>query len=307
MHHLGRILAAVGVEAEVVGDARKDAFTDVQTAAEASENSLIFLNKPGDQTQAMLVGTPARIVLLERTWGLQNKKSLEGENKTFFLVDDPRHVIGLVLREAYPEEDTYPEGTHATALVHPEAVVPPSVHIGPYCVIGKCRIGERSRILSHTVIGDSVEIGKRVTIREHCMIGSPGFGIARDGATKKLLRVPHVGRALIADDVELFPFVNVDRGTLGDTTIGRGTKVDRYVHVSHNVTIGEDCIVTAQAVFCGSCRIGSRVWIGIGTIVKEGVSVGDDSLTGLGSVVIRDVASGETVAGVPAKPLGRKS
>jgi len=305
MNHLGGILAAAGVDAEVVGDARKDAFADVQTATDASTSSLIFFNRPGGQTLAMLDSTPARVILLERSWRLKNKEALEGGDKTFFLVDDPRYVIGLILREAYPEEDVYPEGTHPTALVHPEADIHPSVHIGPCCVVGKCRIGERSRVLSHTVVGDRVEIGKTVTVRQHCMIGSPGFGIARASATKGLLRIPHVGRTLIADDVELFPYVNVDRGTLGDTTIGRGTKIDHYVHIGHNVTIGEDCIITARAVFCGKSSIGSRVWIGAGTIVKEKVHVGDDCLTGLGSVVIRDVADGETVAGVPAKPLRR--
>jgi UDP-3-O-[3-hydroxymyristoyl] glucosamine N-acyltransferase len=238
---------------------------------------------------------------------LESREVLESMNKTLFLVDSPRYVIGLILREVNPDEDTYPEGVHPTAIVHPEAVVHETAHIGPYCIIGKCRIGERSRILSHTVVSDGVEIGRRVTVREHCVVGSTGCGIARDEKTKRLLRIPHIGRTLIADDVELFPHVNVDRGTLGDTVIGRGTKVGNYVHVSHNVSVGEDAIVTPRSILCGSSSVGSRVWIGVGTIIKEKVHVGDDCLTGLGSVVIRDVANGETVAGVPAKPLKRES
>jgi len=138
---------------------------------------------------------------------------------------------------------------------------------------------------------------------DHCVIGRDGFHFVKDGKYKDWLHFPHVGRVVIEDDVEIFPFANVDRGTLGETRICRGAKIDHYVHVSHNVVVGEHTVLTAGVVLCGGSRIGHHSWAGIGSMVKEKVKVGNEVTLGMGAVVIRDVPDGQTVAGVPAKEL----
>jgi UDP-3-O-[3-hydroxymyristoyl] glucosamine N-acyltransferase len=179
------------------------------------------------------------------------------------------------------------------------------VTISAFSIIGKCEIGENSIIGSHSIIKDGVIIGKNVVIREHCLIGGPGFGMVRD-EHGHVFRMPHIGHTVIEDDVEIFPYTNVDRATFGLTRIKRGAKLDHYVHVGHNSQVGLDTIVTAGVVFCGKSSVGDRAWLGVGSILKEGVVVEDDTFVGFGSVVLKTVKAGTTVIGVPARPLDKK-
>ena len=202
----------------------------------------------------------------------------------------------------YPKQNSDAPRVHSTALVDPSARIHPSVRIGPYCVIGKCRIGEASDVGAFTVIGDRVRIGRRVRILEHCMIGGPGFSFERD-KTGRLVRTPHVGGVVIEDDVDLFPYVNVDRATLTETRVKRGAKIDHYAHIGHNCTVGRDSVVTAGTVMCGGSHLGAGTWAGVGSIIKEKVRTGKRGIIGLGAVVLKDTEDDSVVVGVPAKPI----
>jgi UDP-3-O-[3-hydroxymyristoyl] glucosamine N-acyltransferase len=190
-------------------------------------------------------------------------------------------------------------------MVHPEARLHPSVSIGAYCVVGRASLDEECVVMPYTMIHDGARIGKRVIIHEHCSVGGPGFGFEQNeqGAWERL---PQIGGVTLEDDVELFPYANVDRGTFTHTVIKRGTKVDHYAHIGHNTAVGEDCIVTAGVVTCGSTRVGDGVWMGVGSIVHQGVQVGSRSVVGLGAVLLKNVEEGDVVAGVPAKSLRSK-
>ena len=220
-------------------------------------------------------------------------------------VKNSRLVMAQIMKLLYPNEEQYSVGIDPTAYVHPNAKIPSSVFIGPHCRIGNCQIGENSQVHSFSIIKDNVKIGDNVIIREFCLIGDCGFGFARhdDG---HLERTPHVGTVIIENNVELFPYVNVDRGTLNETRIKKGTKIDHYVHIGHNCVIGENCIIAAKVVFCGGSNIENRSWVGVGSIIKEKVSIGSDVIIGLGSVVIRNVGNNVVMAGVPAKILREK-
>lgn len=304
MFHLPTLLQRIGIAFERAGTGEEEWFSNFAPLVAADDASLIFVNQPGAGTAELLASLPARVAVVEREWGRLNRDVLAGIPAAIYLVENPRLAVTLLLREIVPDEDAAAPGVHPTALVDPGAEIHTSVSIGPFCVIGKCTIGEGSRIGAWTVVKDCVRIGRNVVIREHCMIGGVGFGLVRhpDG---KLTRMPHIGNTVIEDDVEIFPYVNVDRGTLGETRVGRGTKLDHYVHVGHNVRVGEDCIVTARAVFCGSSVLGGQSWLGVGSILKDGVCVGRGVTVGLGSVVLKDVEDDSVVAGVPARVLRR--
>jgi UDP-3-O-[3-hydroxymyristoyl] glucosamine N-acyltransferase len=303
--NIRELLNDIGVPYDHAGASDREDFVRVASTADADADCLVYVNKPGDGTLDLLRRSVYAVALAARPWGESVRRELDAIDRSVFLVDNPRLVVARILGRLFPNDDFVDSGVHPTALVHPGASIHATVAIGPYCVIGRCVIGEGSRVLSHTVIRDGVVIGKRVVVREHCCIGGVGFGFVRNehGA---LERMPHVGTVVIEDDVELFPFTNVDRGTLGPTLIRRGTKIDHYAHISHNTSVGEDCVITAGTVLCGSSRLGSRTWMGIGAIVKEGTAVGDDVTVGLGAVVLRDVPDGLVVAGVPAVPLKGK-
>jgi UDP-3-O-[3-hydroxymyristoyl] glucosamine N-acyltransferase len=200
------------------------------------------------------------------------------------------------------EDDQWGTGIHPSALVSPQAQLAEDVTVGPYCVLGSCRVGAGSRIGAFCRIHDGVVLGRRVKIREHASLGGVGFGAER-GPDGILARFPHHGSVIVEDGVEIFPYANVDRGTFGPTRVGEGTFVDHYVHIGHNSSVGRHCIITAQVVLCGKSVIEDRVWLGVGSIIREGRRVGADATVGLGTVVIKDVPAGATVAGVPARHI----
>lgn len=305
-YNLKGLLKKLGIGYVAVGGVSGgNRFTRIVAKEQAQEYDLIFINMPDDSTMRILTETKASCILLETIWGQQRLDEIEKLEKCIYLVANPRLVVAKLMKHMYKRIEDKLSGVHPTAIVDRKADIHKSVFIGPYCIIGNCLIGSKSQIYAHTIINDHVRIGKNVTIRERCIIGSHGFAHPRDG-NGTLIRFTHVGGVVIEDDVEIFPFSNVDRGTFGDTVIKSGTKIDHYVHVGHNSRIGRDCFIAAGVVFCGSSIIGEKSWVGVGSIIKQSTKVGRCATLGLGAVVIKDVDDGDTVAGVPAKSLRKK-
>lgn len=224
--------------------------------------------------------------------------------KLLVIVDDPRNAFVKVIHSI--SKRTENEGSvHPTSVVDPNACLHDSVIIGPGCVIGSCTIGKRSVIEAGVVIASGVRIGENVRIKAHAVLGNDGFSFERD-VSGELMRFPHFGGIVIEEDVEIGSGTVIDKGTFGNTTIGRGTKIDNLCHIAHNVRIGRDCLIIAHSVISGSDKIGDRVWIAPGSILRDGISVGDDAFIGIGAVVIKDVDAGEKVFGNPARPMLKK-
>lgn len=135
-----------------------------------------------------------------------------------------------------------------------------------------------------------------------CTIGGPGFGYIQTEHSP--IYMPHLGRVIFEEGVYLHNNVNIDRGVIGDTVIGRNTKIDSGVHIAHNVQIGRNCLIVAGAVIGGSCIIGDGAFIGMNASIKQKVKVGNNAIVGAGAVVTKDIPDGETWAGVPAKKIG---
>ena len=302
MYKLSEILNKLGVKYKITGSQTKDVFKQIMPISEANKSSLIFFDDPDNQTIKLLSNIKCAVVLLNKSYGMKYFDEIKNINISIFLVERPHLVVSRILSMIYPSEDFCFDGIHPTAFVHSEARIHPSVSIGPYCIIGNCEIGEHSIIHSSVVIKDSTIIGKNVIIREFCLIGGTGFGHIRD-QNGHLQRMPHVGRAIIEDDVELLPFVNVDRGTLNETQIKKGTKIDHYSHIGHNCIIGEYCIITAKVVFCGGSSIGCSSFVGAGSVIKDGIKIGSNCFIGMGSIVVKDIKNNLVVYGNPAKKI----
>jgi len=301
MFELAEILNRLNLSFSQLNTENKAYFNNIEPFSSARSDSLIFFNKPTENTIPTIKQTKASVVLIERKWGEMHKVQLTLMTKAIFLVENPRLVIAKILAMLFPKMDLFAdEGIHPTAIVHPNASLHPSVSVGANCILGECIIGENSRIGPFTSIKDDVIIGNNVVIREYCLIGSQGFGFARDEKSIPI-RIPHIGKVVIEDNVEIFPYVNIDRGTLLETRVKKNSKIDHYCHIGHNSTIGESCLITAGTVLCGGSSVGDRVWTGVGSIIKEDIKVGNDVVLGLGSVVIRDIDDNQVVAGVPAK------
>lgn len=186
-----------------------------------------------------------------------------------------------------------------------EAYVHPSATIGKYVVIGRgVRVGAGTVIHHHVVIGDEVAIGERCVIKSGAVIGEEGFGFERD-AQGKAHRLPHIGTVRIGNDVEIGSLTTVCRGTLADTVLRDGCKIDDHVHIAHNIDVGEDAFVIACAEVSGGVKIGPRAWIAPNASILNQLTIGADAVVGLGGVVVKSIADGAVVAGNPAKPLSR--
>lgn len=163
---------------------------------------------------------------------------------------------------------------------------------------------EATGIHPSAVINDCVELGKNIRIGPNSTIGFDGFGFEpdKDGAYH---RFPHVGKVIIGDNVEIGANTCIDRGALGDTIIGEGTKIDNLVHVAHNVRIGKNCMIIALTCLGGGVVIEDGAYVGIGAGIRNQIIIGEKAFIGMGAVVVKDVAPGVTVIGNPAKPMRR--
>jgi UDP-3-O-[3-hydroxymyristoyl] glucosamine N-acyltransferase len=219
-------------------------------------------------------------------------------------VRDPRNAIARVLREFVVP--ALRRGAAATAIVSPGAQIASDAFVGDHCVIEDgVAIGPRTQVHSGVKVYAGCQVGADCVIQSGAVLGSHGFGYEKDD-DGRWFRIEHVGRVLIGDRVEIGANTCVDRGALGDTIIGSDTKIDNLAHIGHNAQLGENCGVAALAGLGGS-RYEEGTWIGFGAIVEGGLSIGEGAVVGSNALVRSDVAPGEIVAGVPARPLRRSA
>lgn len=220
--------------------------------------------------------------------------------------------------ELFHPPHKYSPGIHPTAVVHVSARIGPGAHIGPYVVIEQdVHIGPNAVLLAHVVIYPGVKIGKNffahshAVVRENCrigdnvllhngvVIGSDGFGFARtsEGHWHK---IPQPAPVVIEDDVEVQANSCIDRASVGETRIGRGTKIDNLVQVGHGSRVGEDALLCSQVGIAGSTEIGNRVILTGQVGVVGHCKVGDSAIVTPQSGVAGDIAAGALVSGAPA-------
>jgi UDP-3-O-[3-hydroxymyristoyl] glucosamine N-acyltransferase len=244
-------------------------------------------------------------------------KRFSSEKKTIIQVPNARVAFAKALAVFFPDKP-FPAGMHPTAVVAATAKVDPSAHLGPHCVIGeRVSIGARSVLQAGNYVGDDSKLGEdvnlfpnvtvyarseicnRVRIHANSVIGSDGYGYVQDGPAH--LKVPQIGNVIIHDDVELGAGVTIDRGALGSTVIGKGTKIDNLVQIGHNVQIGEGCLLVAQVGIAGSTKLGNYVVLAGQVGVGGHLKIGNKAVVAAKSGVMNDIPDGETWMWIPAQ------
>jgi len=298
------------LDAEAEGDlhARISGAAQLETAGEA-DVSFVESERNADEALASRAGcllAPAGLKLPDRT---------------VIRVRNPRYAMAVVIESLYPRLTPKPE-IHPTAQIGDGVVMGDGVGIGAYAVIGVgCRIGARTRIGEASVLGERSVVGEdcllhprvtlyagslvgaRVILHSGSVIGSDGFGYTREAG--KYHKFPQIGTVELGDDVEIGANTTIDRGALGPTRVGRGTKIDNLVQIAHNVQIGENCVIASQVGISGSVVIGDNVVIagqvGIGdhARIESGVVLGGQC----GILPHKVAKAGEPLWGTPARPL----
>jgi len=233
-------------------------------------------------------------------------------------VKDPYLAYTRALRLFHPEPE-FETFIHPTAAVDPTTSVPEEVWIGAHAVLGRnCLIGDRVRIYPNVTIYDDVRIGsgstihsgasiregsrlgERVVIYNNAVIGSDGFGYAKDEGAH-WLKIPQTGCVVLEDDVEVGAGSTIDRASVGETRISRGVKIDNQVQVGHSSTVGEDTLLCGQVGLAGSTHVGRRVILAGQVGVGGHVKIGDDAVLMAQAGVFYDVPDGKILSGgIPA-------
>jgi len=295
------------IKGEVVGDGSIK-LTGLAPAETAQTGDLTFAEK--DSYFAIAEKSLASAVVVSGEFA--------SSEKVLIRVPDARVAMAKLLPIFFPVDEPL-AGTHPSATVDPSAQVDPTAHIGPNCIIGArvkidaravllggnqigrdCQIGEDTCLFPNVVIYAKCQIGDRVTIHAGKVIGSDGYGYVFDqGSHRKMLQV---GNVIIHNDVEIGANTAIDRGALGSTVIGAGTKIDNLVHVAHNVVFGQHCLVMGQVGFAGSTRLGDYCVIASQSGIAGHLKLGNQATVGAKSGVMRDIPDNETVLGIPASP-----
>ena len=273
--------------------------------------------KPGDLTFAENEDYFARAEQSAATAIIADER-FKSAKKILIRVPNARVAFGKAMALFFPER-TWAAGIHPTAVIAASAKVDATAHIGPHCVVGeRVKIGARAVLQAGDVVGDDckladdvnlfpnvtvyphTEIGRRVRIHAGTVVGSDGFGYVQDGGVH--LKVPQIGNVIIGDDVEIGANVTIDRGALGPTVIGKGTKIDNLVQIAHNVEIGEGTLIIAQVGISGSTKLGKYVVLAGQVGLAGHLKIGDHAIVAAKSGVMHDIPDGGKWLGIPAQP-----
>ena len=275
---------------------------------EATEGHVTFLANPR-YTPRVNTTRASAVYLSEEA---QTEKQI-----AILRVKDPYLAYTRALRIFYPEPEIEPF-VHPSAVIDPSAQIAERVAIGPCAVIGRnvtiaegvwihpnvtiydgVSIGKDSVIHSGVAIRERTVIGERVVIHNNSVIGCDGFGYAKD-EQKRWLKIPQAGRVVIEDDVEIGAATTIDRASVGESRIGRGSKLDNLVQIGHSCTVAEDSLLCAQVGLAGSSHIGSRVILAGQAGVAGHLTIGDDVVLTAKSATSHDIPAGKVISGIPA-------
>jgi UDP-3-O-[3-hydroxymyristoyl] glucosamine N-acyltransferase len=289
---------------------------------------LILLFEP--DTLAHLATTPAAAAVVAENLVLPPHRL-----RAVLRVQRPRYALSRLL-PLFALPPAHRPGIHPSAVIDGSAAIGAGVAVGPFVTIGPgASVGDNSVVMGNVSIGaaarlgagclvypgvrigDRCGVGDRVILHHNVSIGADGFsfvtpergavedvqsGRATVAQTRDIRRIPSLGAVAVGDDVEIGANSAIDRGTLGDTRIGRGTKIDNLVMIGHNCVLGEDCLIAGQVGISGSCRIGDRVVLGGQVGIADHVTVGDDAVVMARSGVPHDIPAATAVGGAPAIP-----
>ena len=275
-------------------------FNCASTFLEATPNSISWLSESNKDYINLLNKSSGNLVICSINL---DYNEVNNEKINLLLVSNPKLVYINILNTLFVSRIQY--NIHPTAIIHPEAKIHNNVLIGPFVVIEKATISEGSEIESSCHIHCNTFIGKNVRIKSNSIIGGDGFGYVKNEDDNNI-KFPHLGGVEIADFVEIGSNTCIDRGTLGNTIIGRHTKIDNLVHIAHNVKIGQNCLIIANSLIGGSTTLGDNVWIAPTVTIRDGLTIGSNVTVGMNSLVTKNIPDGETWLGNPATLMTHK-
>jgi UDP-3-O-[3-hydroxymyristoyl] glucosamine N-acyltransferase len=268
----------------------------VASLGTAGPTSLTYCRYDGEKLSAALKATAAGAIIVPDVAELQTRPT----DAVLIAVAKPRLAFITAVIAITPKPVLRP-GIAATAIVDPGAFIDPQARIDAGAIIGPgCVVGARTSIGAHAVLERDVRIGADCVIDPGCVLGLEGFSFERD-AQDRALDLPHLGGLTIGNDVRVGSQCCIDRGTLDDTVIEDGVRIDNHTQISHNCRIGARSVLCSFVVLGGSVSIGPDTWISPHVAIRNQAKIGGGAVLGLGAVVMSDVAAGDNMLGNPAR------
>ncbi|MBT3227706.1 MAG: UDP-3-O-(3-hydroxymyristoyl)glucosamine N-acyltransferase [Candidatus Marinimicrobia bacterium] len=302
---LGELAQALGARLEGDGSVEISKLNEIQVAA---SDEISFISNPKYLKYAETTQAAALIV----------PEDLEIDFPHLIRSANPKQAMLKALQLLNQKPRLASPGVHPSAILHPSVNVPDSAEIGPGVVVEEdvklgeniiieantvigsgCTIGEGSHLYPNVVLYNESLLGQNCIIHSCAVIGSDGFGFAVEAG--QIEKIPQTGNVILGDDVEIGANCAIDRGSIGPTSIGDGTKLDNQVHIAHNVRIGKNCFLTAQVAIAGSTDLGDRVQMGGQSGVIGHLKVGNDVSIATRGGVTHDIPDGTMVSGFPAR------
>jgi UDP-3-O-[3-hydroxymyristoyl] glucosamine N-acyltransferase len=285
---------------ELIGDSNI-LINSVASLESAHQNSISFFNN--SRYSDLLRTTKAAVVIVSR-------ESLSFRTGVSIVIDNPYLYFAKVSQLLNPSKSLKKE-VHKSAIIHSSCKLGQDIYIGPNVVIDEnvsiddgvvihagsiieadSVIGKASVIHPHVVIKANTVIGKNCTLYASCVIGSDGFGYAKDDS--KWLAIPQIGRVILGDNVDIGSNSTIDRGALDDTIVSSGVKIDNLVQIGHNCMIGENTIIAGCVGIAGSAKIGKNCAIGGAAMILGHLSITDDVTISPGSMITRSIKTSGT-------------
>jgi UDP-3-O-[3-hydroxymyristoyl] glucosamine N-acyltransferase len=293
------VLSKIGVNFETEGSNIR--VHSIASIDRATERDLAFCWYVGEKGASYISGSNAGVILCKRE--MQGQVHPNSRQLLIF-TDNPRLTFVRATREMTRQDQL--AGISPRAVISEKAKIGSGCYIGDYTVIGdNCSVGDNTVIYDRVSLVQKCIIGNNCVIQSGGSLGSDGFAFERyEGG--ELEKFPHNGYVRLGNNVEIYTNCSVARGSLSDTSIGDGTKLDALVHIAHNVTVGKNCELTAGTIIGGSTSLGDISWTGLNSTLKNGIKVGRNVIVASGASVINDVSDGDIVAGVPARSIKHK-
>ena len=254
-----------------------------------------------DKNASLLEGVSSGNVLVSKE--LYEQVSLPQLN--LIVVDTPRRAFAQILKEFFTKKLVFGSVSDSSKIDSTVTYDATKVIIGHNVVIEEdVQIGNNVIIGHNTVVKSGSVLENNVSIGSNCTIGGVGFGYELTDSGEYEV-IPHIGNVVLSNNVEIGNNVCIDRAVMGSTFLDVNVKVDNLVHIDHGVQVGENSLVIAHAMIAGSVNIGKNVWVAPSSAVRQKLTIDDNALVGLGSVVVKNLEKGTVVAGVPAKPISK--
>ena len=281
---------------QVYGDVDKKYITNIANTERVNSSSLDWINPIKKEKQSIAESSKAKVLFVDGS--IKYTTIIKEQQKTLVVVSNPKLSLMKVL-DAFFKEKLKPD-IHPSAYIHPEAKIGKNNYIGPNCFIGKCVIGDNNIIHSNVCIYDRTIIGNNNEIHSGALICVDGLGCMRqnDGI---LIEFPQIGGVVIGDNCYIGGNTHIASGSLSDTVIKDGCKINGLCFIGSNDILHENVWITGSTMLAGSVEIGESTTIFSRVIVRDWCKIGKKVIVGMGSVVTKNIPDGETWFGSPAR------